>query len=313
VTHCIGLSRRRALRLLISSTAFGTLPWRLALADNGYEGPLVDAHAHLNWDAGVNVDQLMALCDAVGVQGAVLFGYPWQLASDAHDRFPTRIVPFLAEAYANAVHPDSSYVHADGLEQVLAAGVVKGLGEVICRHSAFQLGASGGYFSEPANNVPADHPALVAAYQTGGRFGAPVNIHQEWFFVDELERAFQAAPETTFVWAHAGHGPAETARGVLQRNPNVLADLSARTPWIGPGTVLLRADGSLDPTWASVLEDYGDRFLVGLDLFAPAHYQAGYVGQLVAYSRGLLGQLDPGVADLIGHANAERIAPFGAG
>jgi hypothetical protein len=94
---------------------------------------------------------------------------------------------------------------------------------------------------------------------------------------------------------------------VLRRNQNVLADLSARTPWIGPGTVLLRQDGTLDPTWAAVIEDHADRFLAGLDLFAPAHYQASYVGQLVGYYRGLLGQLDPGVAALIGHANAERI------
>jgi hypothetical protein len=35
--------------------------------------------------------------------------------------------------------------------------------------------------------------------QVAGRFGAPVNIHQEWSYADELERAFRAAPETTFV------------------------------------------------------------------------------------------------------------------
>lgn len=309
-----GLSRRKALRLLLTSSTLVALPWRVApaLADSAYGGPFVDAHAHLNWDAGVSIDALMSLYDAAGVQGALLFGNPWQLAADARDRFPGRVAPFLAEAYANALHPDSSYVHPDGLEQLLSAGVVTGLGEVICRHSPFQLGASGGYYGEPANNVPADHPALIQAYQTAARFGAPVNVHQEWFFADELERAFRAAPETTFVWAHAGHGPADTARGVLRRNPNVLADLSARTPWIGPGTVLLRPNGTLEPAWAAVLEDYADRFLVGLDLFAPAHYQAGYVGQLVDYYRGLLGQLDPGVADLIGHANAERIAPLGA-
>jgi hypothetical protein len=305
-----GVSRRQALRLFLKSTVLAALPWRLALADGAYDGPFVDAHAHLNWDAGVSIDTLVALYDAAGVQGAMLFGYPWQLAADARDRFPNRFVPLLAEGYANALNPDSSYLHPDGLEQVLTAGVVHGLGEVICRHSAFQLGASGGYYSEPANNVPANHPALIRAYQTAGQFGAAVNIHQEWFFADELEQAFASVPETTFVWAHAGHGPAETARGILQRHPNVLADLSARTPWIGPGTVLLRPNGTLDPAWAGVLEDYADRFLVGLDLFAPAHYQPGYVKQLVDYYRGLLGQLDPGVADLIGHANAERIASF---
>jgi hypothetical protein len=306
------ISRRRALRALLAASTLA-LPWGAARADSVYDGPFVDAHAHLRWDAGASIDDLIALYDAAGVQAAVVFGEPWPLATDARDRFPTRVVPFLAEAYANALHPDSSYMHPDGLEQLLSAGVVRGLGEVICRHSAFQLGASGGYYAAPANSVPADHPALIEAYQTAGRFAAPVNIHQEWFFADELERACRAAPDTTFVWAHAGHGPADVARGVLRRNPNVLADLSARTPWIGPGTVLLRPDGSLETAWASVLEDYADRFLVGLDLFAPAHYQAGYVGQLVAYYRGLLGQLDPGVARLIGHANAERIAPLGGG
>jgi hypothetical protein len=305
------LSRRRALRLLLASSGLAAAPWRVARADAVYDGPFVDAHAHLNWDAGVSLDRLMSLYDAAGVQGALLFGYPWQLAADSRDRYPGRVVPCLAEGYATALHPDSSYMHPDGLEQLLSAGVIGGLGEVICRHSAFQLGASGGNYAEPANNVPADHPALIAAYQVAGRSSVPVNIHQEWFFADELERALQAVPETTFVWAHAGHGSADTARGVLRRNPNVLADLSARTPWIGPGTVLLRPNGTLDPGWAAVLEDYADRFLVGLDLFAPAHYKVEYVSELVQYYRGLLGQLDRGVAERIGHANAEGIASFG--
>jgi hypothetical protein len=65
----------------------------------------------------------------------------------------------------------------------------------------------------------------------------------------------------------------------------------------------------LDPAWVSVLEDYADCYLVGLDLSAPAHYQAGYVTQIVGYYDGLLGQLDP-VASLIGRINAERITPL---
>jgi hypothetical protein len=74
--------------------------------------------------------------------------------------------------------------------------------------------------------------------------------------------------------------------------------------------VLLRADGSLTPDWLALLHDHADRFLFGLDLFAPAHFDAGYASRLAAYNRGLLGQLDPGVAALIGHGNAARLAPF---
>ncbi len=259
----------------------------------------------------MSADTLDSLYDQAGELGAIQYGEPWQVASDARGRYPDRIVPFLAEGYANALHPDSSYVHPEGLHQLLAGGVVRGLGEVICRHSPFQLGATGGYYAAPATSIPADHPALLAAYRVAAQYGAPVNVHQEWFHAAELERALRVAPDTTFVWAHAGHGDAAAVRGLLARNPNLMADLSARTPWIGPGTVLLRPNGTLAPEWAGLLREHADRFVIGLDLFVPAHYRQGYVSQMVDYYRGLLGQLEPDVAALIGHANAERIAPFG--
>ena len=156
--------------------------------------------------------------------------------------------------------------------------------------------------------MPADHPALLDAYRLAGRYGAPVTIHQEWWFAAELERAVQAVPETTFVWAHAGHGNPETVRPLLARNPNLLADLAARTPWLGPGTVLLDATGALTPDWASTLHAYPDRFLVGLDLFVTPHYQSSYVNPMVTYYRALLGQLDLAVAEQIAYRNAGRIA-----
>jgi predicted TIM-barrel fold metal-dependent hydrolase len=304
------ITRRGAIGAAVAVVATALVGARAARAAGPYEGPLVDAHSHLKGGIGPTADELIRLYDGAGVRGVLLFGEPWPVATEARDRYPDRVVPFLAEGYANAVHPDSSYVNPAGLDQLFGANVVRGLGEVILRHSPYRLGAAGGFASAPANDVPATHPALVEAYRRAARYGAPVNVHQEWFHADELERALRAAPDTTFVWAHAGHGPANVVRGVVARNPNLLADLSARTPWIGPGTVLLRPNGSIAPEWSALLHEHADRFVVGLDLFAPAHYDAGYVNQMVAYYRGLLGQLDPAVAAMIGHGNAERIAPF---
>jgi predicted TIM-barrel fold metal-dependent hydrolase len=158
--------------------------------------------------------------------------------------------------------------------------------------------------------VPADHPSLLEAYRLTGAAGGVVNVHQEWWFADELERAVRAAPDTTFIWAHVGHGGADVARRLLSRNPNLHADLSARSPWLGPGTVLTDPDGTLNPAWAALLREYADRFLLGFDLFVPAHYQDGYAAQMVNYSRDLLGQLEPDVAATIAHGNAARLAPF---
>jgi hypothetical protein len=304
------LSRRRAVGAGLTVVAAALTSTRPSEAAAFYDGPLVDAHTHLRQSDGPPIETLMSLYDAAGVRGVMLFGEPWPVATAARDRYPNRVVPFLAEGYANALHPDSSYVNPQGLEQLLAGRFVRGLGEVICRHSPYRLGADGGFASAPANDVPADHPALVEAYRQAGRYGAPVNVHQEWFFAAELERALQAAPDTTFVWAHAGHGPAGVVQGVMERNPNLLADLSARTPWIGPGTVLLRPDGSLDPGWWAALHEFPDRFMFGLDLFSPAHYNPGYVTRMVDYNRGLLGQLGPEVAEMIAYRNAERISSF---
>src|SRR3954470_21531975 len=163
-SHPGKLPRRRALGLLGALAATGLVGTRAALAAGPYAGPLVDAHAHLKEGVGTDAAGLLALYDGAGVRGAFLFGEPWPVAAAARDLAPDRIVPFLAEGYANALHPDSSYVHPAGLDQLFGAGVVRGLGEVICRHSAFQLGASGGFYSSPSNDVPADHVSLTEAY-----------------------------------------------------------------------------------------------------------------------------------------------------
>ncbi len=311
----------RAARLLAGLLAVGLaalLPAAPAPRNAGaleppaapYAGPLVDAHAHLDAATPVSADLLLALYDAVGVRGAWLFGAPWSAATDAWQRFPDRVVPFLAEGYADTLGPASSYRNPDGLDELLRGGYVRGLGEMILRHAPFRLSEAVGGGAWPAVNVAADDPALLAAYAVAGRHGAPVVVHQEAAYADELERAVRASPNTTFVWAHAGHGPAATLRPLLARYPNLYADLSARTPWLGPGTVLTRADGSLQPEWAALLADYPDRFLIGFDLFAVGHYRLCYLQDTVGYYRALLGRLDPATADRIAHQNAERLAPF---
>jgi len=272
-----------------------------------YPGPLVDTHAHLEAESGVTIETFLALYDQVGVKGGWMMGVPWMLATDAWERYPDRVVPFLAEEYTETVAPQSVYVNQAALEDLLAGGYGRGLGEMILRHAPFQL--AGGY-AAGAVNVPADHPALLPAYTLAGKYGVPVVVHQEAAYAEELERALRGAPGTTFVWAHAGHGPAATARALLTRYPNLYADLSARTPWLGPGTVITRPDGTLQPEWAELLAEFPDRFTIGFDMFAPQHYRPDYVRNTVDYYRRLLGQLDPAAAEAIAYRNAERLAPF---
>jgi hypothetical protein len=309
-------SRVFALALTLALALVGaTLPERPAVQAQGdaptpYTGSLVDTHAHLEASTPVSADLLLSLYDTVGVRGAWLFGVPWSIATSAWERYPDRVVPFLAEGYADTLGPNSSYRNPDGLEELFRGGYVRGLGEMILRHSPFRLSESVGGGAWPAVNVAADDPALRGAYTVAGRHGAPVVVHQEAAYADELERAVAASPNTTFIWAHAGHGSATTLRPLLARYPNLYADLAARTPWLGPGTVLTRADGALQPEWGALLAEYPDRFVIGFDLFAVGHYRLGYLQDTVGYYRALLGRLDPATAERIGHDNAERLAPF---
>ena len=101
------LPRRRALTVLAALAASALVRARAAEAAGPYVGPVVDAHAHLKEGFGPDPAGLLALHDRVGIQGALLFGEPWPIATATRDLAPGRIVPFLAEGYANAIHRDS--------------------------------------------------------------------------------------------------------------------------------------------------------------------------------------------------------------
>ena len=98
MTPVARMAASRALHVLLASSSLGAFSWRAAHAQSFYDGPPVDAHAHLRWSAGVSIDDLIELYDAAGVQGAHLFGEPWPLATDACDRYPARVVPIWPKA-----------------------------------------------------------------------------------------------------------------------------------------------------------------------------------------------------------------------
>lgn len=307
------LPRRRVLSLLAALTASALVRVRAAEANGPYLGPIIDAHAHMRQGVAPDPAGLLALYDRVGIQGSLLFGEPWTGAVAARDLAPDRIIPLLQVGYSRAVHPETPHARPEELDDLLTVNGVRGLGEVICRHAPYSLGARGGGVAGPRNDVPADHPMLVEAYRRTGAAGGVVNIHQEWPYADELERAVQAAPETPFIWAHIGHGDADLARRLLSRNPNLHADISARSPWLGPTKLLTGEDGLLTPAWASLLRDYADRFLLGFDFFVRVHFEGDFPAQMVNYYRHLLGQLEPEVAGQIAFGNAQRLAPFAGG
>jgi predicted TIM-barrel fold metal-dependent hydrolase len=173
--------------------------------------------------------------------------------------------------------------------------------------------------------VPFDDPRCLELFHAAGEMGLPVVLHLDvpyllkdgkrtyqpsWYggTVDNLERALQACPQTTFVghapgfWreisADADTDPATYPRGpvvgrgrlydLFDNYPNLVADLSA-----GSARYALERD---PPHAVQFINRYSDRLLFGRD----------YYGQdLHRFLSGL--QLNEEVVERVYHRNAEKL------
>jgi predicted TIM-barrel fold metal-dependent hydrolase len=173
--------------------------------------------------------------------------------------------------------------------------------------------------------VPFDDPRCLELFHAAGELGLPVVLHLDvpyllkdgkrtyqpsWYggTMDNLERALQACPETTFVghapgfWreisADAATDPATYPKGpivgrgrlydVFDGYPNLWADLSA-----GSALYALKRDPAHA---AEFLTRYSDRLLFGRDYYGQALHE--FLQSL---------PLSQQVAERIYHGNAERL------
>lgn len=95
----------------------------------------------------------------------------------------------------------------------------------------------------------------LAAHPDWAFSGVPV---KKWDLLEQRNRVFQRHPRTTFVGAHVGESSEDLAfvRRMLEEHPNVLVDISARTPELGRQPYTAR----------KLFLDFPDRILFGTDL-----------------------------------------------
>jgi len=139
------------------------------------------------------------------------------------------------------------------------------------------------------------------------KFGVPIVIHYELTDAAEtaLDRALAAHRKTTVVLAHGGEGPPGRLHRLLMRNPNLLVDLSGmhfqRTPALASET------GPVDPGWKALIEKMPDRFLIGVDVWAARLFEPAMLDRLFLWTRRILGELQPDVAERVAHRNAAKL------
>lgn len=272
-----------ALALLVPCTALA--------AD--YAGPLIDAHAHL--PNTVAIEAYVAAMKRHNVGKVVLLGVggvqpqdaAWiAAAAEAH---PDRVVP-------GQPVPDPTRGDAAGtLDVELARTKARVMGEVHLRQ-----------VSRTIDRSPT-HGAFLDILQLGAQRGVPIVVHYELTpaAAARLEQALAARPEAVIVLAHAGGARPAQLEPILARHKNLVVDLSGmhfqRTPALATET------GPLDRRWKALIEKMPDRFVMGIDAWAPRLFAPAMLDRLMRWTRRVLGQLRPDVAERVAWKNAATL------
>lgn len=258
-----------------------------------YSGPLIDAHAHV--PNATAIDAYVAAMKRHNVARVVLLGVGGVQKDDrawiaaAFRKYPDRVVPGLPL-------PDpTSGAAAAQVEAELGRSQARAIGEVHLRQ-----------VSRKIDRNPAE-PAFARVLEVAARHRAPVVIHAE---LDDraagaLETALRAQPQATLVLAHGGSATPARLAALLARHPNLMVDLSGmhfqRTPQLASEA------GPLDREWKTLIEQFPDRFLMGIDAWAPRLFEPAMLDRLMKWTRRILGELRPEVAQRVAYTNAATL------
>ena len=279
--------------LAVVLTAVATLVLWIGSAGAEYRGPLVDAHSHLpnlqvlnayvQAMARHNIRQVLLL----GVGGVQKQDLEWIGA--AAKRYSDRILQ-------GAPVPDPlNPAEARRLDSLLANGAYRALGEVHIRQVSRKI------------DRKVDDPAFSLILEVAAKHQAPVVIHAELNdeAAERLERALKNHPKASIILAHGGSADPKILEGLLARNPNLMVDLSGMHFLRSPS--LATEKGPLDSRWKALIEKRTDRFLMGIDIWAPQLFEPAILDRFMAWTRRILGELAPEAAEQVAYKNAVRL------
>jgi predicted TIM-barrel fold metal-dependent hydrolase len=294
--------------LVFSAFLFGLVFVSCAVASvvyagSRYAGPLIDAHSHVA-PRFISSTELVSLFRDAGLDGVFLFG-PSAHTLDLQKKNPDFLFPFIhigRDQRTRRLQLNEKTLR--DIEGQLDTGAMRGIGEVSLRHKPFPASPPDG----DAN--PAAGPVMRKIYDLAAERKVPVTVHVEHEYAAELERALEHNRDTIIIWAHLGDAQASLVGEMMRRHRNLYADISARNPiysrraskvWKNSIT---DAAGTLEERWRSVFEEFSDRFLAGLDIGFDRYRQ---LGDVMDYTRAVLGQLTPTTAGRIAYKNARRL------
>jgi predicted TIM-barrel fold metal-dependent hydrolase len=152
-------------------------------------------------------------------------------------------------------------------------------------------------------------PTLSGILALARKYRVPVLLHVEWTRMRELSALLERFPEVTVIWAHGGYTPLFVARRMLERHPNLVYELSART-WPrhprSPDYTILRDGKDVWPEWLALIEAQPERFLVGTDA---SQRNAESDEMKFASVQSFLRQLSPATREKVARGNLLKLVP----
>ncbi|PYO23726.1 MAG: hypothetical protein DMD85_08750 [Candidatus Rokuibacteriota bacterium] len=279
---------RRLLRVLGAALVVLGACGLAAAAD--YTGPLIDAHSHVS--SATALDPYVAAMKRHNIRKVVLLGV------GGLQREEVEWIEAAARKYPDLVAagvriPDPTNMAAAGqLDVELARTKARVMGEAHIRHVARKIER------DPSA------PAFMQILDLSAQRGVPVVIHDELTpaAFASLEAALAAYRQAIIVLAHAGGAAPAALERLLERNANLMVDLSGmhfqRTP------SLAKEKGPLDPAWKTLITRKPDRFLMGIDVWGPPTFEPAMLDRLMTWTRRVLGELPPAAAERVAWKNA---------
>jgi hypothetical protein len=275
--------------------------------------PLIDGHFHIMpW---MDLRELLMYMDRHGVRsagGAAALGGPARRA-EAAAALGSRYIRSTGQGEWLSLKRDegeAALENAEGPEfQKRLAAIERDLRDsgarVVGEIHVNTLQSAGN--ANVRHKIKADAPTLKALLNLAARFNRPLNLHAQWDAdtASEIRRLAESDRNGRLILAHCGtFATASDIRDLFQSHPNISCDLSFRSPPQLRGRALDRTifDGRLRDEWKQLIEEFSDRFIVGVD---DVHSWDDYEATLRNIRIGLLANLSPAVAEKVAYKNAQ--------
>jgi hypothetical protein len=158
--------------------------------------------------------------------------------------------------------------------------------------------------------IPADGPFVRAIWDLAAKYDVPLMIHLELesSVVQQLDNLLATSdPKVQFILAHCGSfTTAAQIKPFIEKYPNFACDLSYRSPpqlkKLTLPQMTIFDTGGIKGDWQSLIEQYPERFAVGID---DVQDWGEYDGVAATIRQGLLARLKPDVARKVAYENVK--------